>query len=114
MHTGTNPNKIEALMRCYVMGLKEGGIDLVSYGRKERELHSQQFVDKTFRYQFWPTKMKGLGCTSCATWDLIGFTYGPSPDDWRIWESQPTDIFAGEFWHMIENPWGRVPGAWVD
>jgi hypothetical protein len=72
MHTGTYPDKIEGLVRCYVMYLKEGGIDPVSYVRHERALHSQQFVDRTFRYVFWPTKVEGDSSASCTTWDLIG------------------------------------------
>jgi hypothetical protein len=56
---------------------------------------------------------KPLRCT-VTTWHLVGFTYGPSPDDWRFWGSDPTDEFAGDFWHMPENPWGRMPGAWVE
>jgi hypothetical protein len=44
MHTGTYPNKIKALIRCYVIGLKSGGIDLVLYadlGAKFSKLKSR-------------------------------------------------------------------------
>jgi len=82
------------------------------------QLHNQQAVDKTFRYTFWPTDSRtmtrqGAGIASAeATWDLIGFSYGPSPGDWQFWGSQPTDVFAGDFWKMMESPWERMPGAW--
>lgn len=119
-HAGTNPYFIEKLLRFYLFVLQVAGIDLVDYGRKEKQLHDQRAVDKTFQYTFWPTDsrqmaIEWIGISSAeATWDLIGFTYGPSPDDWQFWGSQPTDIFAGDFWKMMESPWERMPGAWVE
>lgn len=34
---------------------------------------------------------------------LINFKYGPSPEDWIFWFSEPSDPFAGDFWAMIEG-----------
>lgn len=47
---------------------------------------------------------------------LIGFSYGPSPEDWHCWYSNLRDEFASEFWEMVENgdPSVRIPGAWVN
>jgi hypothetical protein len=51
---------------------------------------------------------------SFTTAHIINLTYGPEPEDWQIWFSWPLDEWAGEFWHMVENPelFG-VPGAWI-
>lgn len=45
---------------------------------------------------------------------LIGFKYGPEPEDWDIYWDEPTDMFAGEFWELIENPPPQIPGAWEE
>ncbi|CZR68075.1 uncharacterized protein PAC_17974 [Phialocephala subalpina] len=116
LRTEPAPPVIEAVMRIYLLVLAQSGIDILSYGQKEKELHDQDAVDKTFQYVFFPlgrknTQWKVLSAVQ-ATWNLIGFTYGPTPDDWRIWGSQPTDDFVGDFWCMIESPWERMPGAW--
>jgi hypothetical protein len=117
-HIGTSPNLIQELVRFYLTILKEGGIDLCLYGREEKRLQDHDLVDKTFRYTFWPATFrhdpKVVWSSTIARWDLIGFTYGPSPVDWRVWGSQPTDIFVGDFWRMVESPWERMPGAWQE
>jgi len=51
---------------------------------------------------------------------IIGFSYGPHPDDWKIWVSEISDQFAGDFWEMIEAGQGSteepvnlaMPGSW--
>lgn len=49
---------------------------------------------------------------------LINFRYLPDPVDRRLWWSDPTDEFAGEFWKLVESsllgdPELHMPGAWV-
>ncbi|KAF4629247.1 hypothetical protein G7Y89_g8899 [Cudoniella acicularis] len=118
MHVGTSPRRIEGLITFYLTILKKSGIDLCVYGREEKRLHDEDLVDKTFQYTFWPASFRQnprvAWSSAIGSWDLIGFAYGPSPDDWSIWGSQPTDIFAGDFWRMIESPWERMPGAWLE
>jgi hypothetical protein len=117
MHIGTSPDIIEKSLRVYLLVLKASGVDLLGYGQKEKQLHDQHSIDKAFNYNFWPNDTRpGFKSSSSATatWHLIGFTYGPSLDDWRVWGSQPTDVFAGSFWRMIESPWERMPGAWIE
>lgn len=64
---------------------------------------------------------------------IVGFDYGPIPDDWRLhfkenlyspqrirseWEFEKhlEEVYHdfGEFWRMIEQPESFMPGAWVD
>jgi hypothetical protein len=103
-HIGTSPDIIEGLVRVYLTMLEKAGIDLCLYGQEEKRLQDEGLVDKTLQYTFWPTSF-GQGpevawCSITASWDLIGFAYGPSPSDWRVWGSQPTDIFVGNFWRL--------------
>jgi len=46
---------------------------------------------------------------------LINFKYGPSPNDWIFWFSEPSDPFAGDFWAMIEGEeyWRMFEKGWV-
>jgi hypothetical protein len=45
---------------------------------------------------------------------LLSFNYGPYPEDWRIWENEPTDEFAGDFWLMIDRKEEVMPGTWIE
>jgi hypothetical protein len=115
--SGTMPVIEETLIKTFLKDLEASGIDIDTYGRREKEIHDTQLIQRDFPYYFnckpWHQMRKPLRCT-VTTWHLVGFTYGPSPDDWCFWGSDPTDVFAGDFWHMLENPWERMPGAWVE
>ena len=45
---------------------------------------------------------------------LLLFSYGPEASDWHIWHRHQGDVFAGDFWDMLEHPERRVPGAWIE
>lgn len=56
----------------------------------------------------------------CVWWQyhLYGFSYGPTPKDWRAYWSIPWDEWAGEFWFGLEFPPAppelplALPGSW--
>ncbi|KAL3295253.1 Ankyrin repeat-containing protein [Colletotrichum asianum] len=57
--------------------------------------------------------------TSRLNFTLIGITYGPRPEHWKLWWAFEYEIFAGDFWRMveqpcIEDPELKVPGSWVE
>lgn len=77
--------------------LSRAGLDLVEYGNVEKE-HMQ----------------RAPHCQSLLEhWGVINFTSGPNIEDWRLWFRHPGDIFAGIFWELVENPYCRIPGAWL-
>lgn len=45
---------------------------------------------------------------------LSNFNFSGSPNEWKFRWSQTTDMFAGEFWFMIENPQPEMPGSWLE
>jgi hypothetical protein len=114
--------KRKVKLRAWLQYLKDAGVSLEEYGRVE-------FEDLCCRNSRVNTSLfpllLGLNVDSVTTirlWrnlerrplvELIGFSYGPLPEDWSVLESEPTDIFAGQFWNLIENPEPRLPGAWV-
>jgi hypothetical protein len=105
---------IPQLLEIWLSDLREVGVDLVRYGADEKALYLTGAVDNTFECWRWFDENEGQ--TS------ISFSYGPRPQDWHIWLSEPTDVFAGEFWEMIENPAYTctddlelpIPGSWSD
>jgi len=107
---GGDYGKVHGLIRIWLEDLMSAGVDLLEYGRNEKAIHAR--ILKAKPLNVLPlTQYYWRGCQ----WDLLDFTFGPSPGDWRVWLTEPTDRFAGEFWSMIEPPEaGPMPGMWID
>ena len=104
------------VVRAWLKALLAAGVDLQRYGKAEKDLHLRGEVNRCFSSSYW-LPGKGFELSEYKpeiTWRLISFTYGPSPQDWQFWFSEPTDKFAGQFWNMIEHPELIMPGAWVN
>jgi hypothetical protein len=106
-----NPDKGHLALLAWLEILKNFGVDLEAYGRKEASILSSEDVE-------WPGR-EILLCRRCGLnyrfglyLRLIGFAFGPNPKDWKFWFSDPTDQLVGEFWDMVEHPERRMPGAW--
>lgn len=105
------------IVRLWVTELKDVGVDLVRYGERHLALFKQGCCRKLF-FIYVGVQRSGrefdpkLG--NLEPWRLINLKYGPSPDDWEVWISNPRDEFAGDFWRLVEEPELKVPGSWVD
>ncbi|RYP55718.1 hypothetical protein DL771_012459 [Monosporascus sp. 5C6A] len=96
--------------------LKAAGIDVTRYGRCEMELLrdaalTRDFVPCRIYHQKYPWKAPDPVWRGVPI-RLMGYKYGPEPEDWDVYWSEPTDEFAGDFWGLVENPPLQVPGAW--
>lgn len=110
---------VEFLRAC-VTNLKGGGIDLIEFGNREagwfldeatesgREFYADRNILISRR---WRADYLELMDVSVR---LIGLKYGPRPEDWDVYWSEPTDGFVGHFWRLIEDPTLHVPGAWEE
>jgi hypothetical protein len=98
----------EALL-TWLQTLQGFGIDLERYGKTEHKLFYQE-----------SSSWRNLELLVPGSWGevyllrLIGLQVGPEPDDWKVWISEPSDEFAGDFWDMLEHPERTIPGAWDD
>ncbi|KAI0455437.1 hypothetical protein F5B21DRAFT_503254 [Xylaria acuta] len=102
-------------LRVWLSTLKEEGVDLVDYGRRELEIiHDEETYRDWDVAVSYPRRQDEPYLYYRTPFRLIGFTYGPNPEDWVIYLSEPTDLFAGEFWGAINNPQPKIPGSWVD
>jgi hypothetical protein len=101
----------QEILRGWLKTLFSCGVDLQKYGETEKMYRAptiQEYESRWHQGYTWH-----LACT--------GFTYGPHPEDWHFWFSDPTDHFVGKFWNRIENQMSLedqdepvLPGAWVD
>ncbi|KAI0843876.1 hypothetical protein F5Y00DRAFT_267139 [Daldinia vernicosa] len=100
IRTSTQSYPISKLARGWLEALKQAGVDLEAYGRREHEI----FVEKNYS-------------TAIDYYDeshLVDFQFGPNPEDWEFYFCRPIDDYVGEFWKLVEDPPIRVPGSWVD
>ncbi|RYP46480.1 hypothetical protein DL768_007313 [Monosporascus sp. mg162] len=101
---------------AWIGSLKAAGINVTEYGRCEMELLrdtalTRDFVPCREYYQMHPWKVQDPVWRGVSI-RLMGYKYGPEPEDWDVYWSEPTDEFVGDFWELVENPPLQVPGAW--
>ncbi|KAH8819423.1 hypothetical protein F5884DRAFT_11225 [Xylogone sp. PMI_703] len=89
--------------------LRESGINLEQYGKAQAQLYKS--VGDLF-FKLYVHIEDTFDWDEASSVRLIAMEFGPNPEDWKLWLSDPTDQFAGEFWDMIESPERSMPGAW--
>jgi hypothetical protein len=98
-------------MTIYITALYNSGVNLEEYGVRESmtwkplEFH-EGLVEAPRDYDYSDYYF--------GRRRLLSFNYGPYPEDWRIWENEPTDEFAGDFWLMIDRKEEVMPGTWIE
>ncbi|KAH9230211.1 hypothetical protein K456DRAFT_545228 [Colletotrichum gloeosporioides 23] len=98
---------LQSAIRSWVNILCTNGINLMEYGHRER---FSGFYDREGRI---PWKYQGAG-HRYTYFRVVGITYGALPEQWKVWWSVYGLEYAGEFWHMVEDPVLRIPGGWKD
>lgn len=97
----------DLVLKVWLKTLQEGGVDLKLYGRNEDRIWKTKWIPRE-SHQL-PDYHRHSQTTKAR---LIGFSYGPSIEDWHVWVSEPSDSLVGEFWDLIERPVEVMPGAW--
>ncbi|OQD98846.1 hypothetical protein PENSOL_c008G11130 [Penicillium solitum] len=94
-------------LKVWLKTLQKGGVNLERYGRNEERIWKTEWIPRE-SHQL-PDYDRHSRTTKAR---LIGFSYGPSIEDWHLWVSEPSDSLVGEFWDLIERPVEVMPGAW--
>jgi hypothetical protein len=98
----------------WLQRLQTAGIDLIEYGRKEKQSHLSQGVKREYSYYYSTRRSLRSGFLVPYREHLISFTYGPEPEDWDFWFAPTMDDSFVEFWGMVDHPERAIPGAWED
>jgi len=94
------PRLFQRIATMWLEDLVASGVDLVEYGRKEKEIWDLSSTSTDVPFLLGPSSASDCGERHIH---VIIFDFGAAPGDWHIWWSEPTDFLAGEFWAMIEN-----------
>jgi hypothetical protein len=98
--------------QIWLKELHDSGVDLENYGREEKRILESQRVGREWVCSAY--HRSGLWAWMGFEIRLIGFSYGPEPEDWRFWFVPVMEDYFTDFWEMIEHPERAMPGAWVD
>jgi hypothetical protein len=112
---GSDLNMIQALsdfLNAWLSDLSSLEVPLLSYGEEEKRLQYEGIVFRNFTRHTKNTGFKTVRDYSYGTLRLVSFQPSSSPDDWKLWWSEPTDEFAGDFWRICERAPESIPGAW--
>ncbi|KAL7945145.1 hypothetical protein V8C42DRAFT_71172 [Trichoderma barbatum] len=129
---------LQGSIRKWLSLLKEAGVDLMEYGKREvkllgdtdngtggafdahaiersrcivrRRMNGSEPVKK-------PCRLSDDMCRNDTHWiplRIIDLKIGPEPGDWEIIWAPEFEYMAYEFWVLIEKSIVQMPGAWVD
>ncbi|KAJ0300263.1 hypothetical protein COL516b_008614 [Colletotrichum fioriniae] len=125
------------VLRQWLRDLRSVGVDLLQYGRDEtRILNSTTSADLRGAFgagaiadsrrhvrnslktrESWMEHVDEIHPKSDLYWipiRVIGFDYGPKLRDWRLWWAPEFEVFAAEFWKLVDRPRQVMPGSWVE
>jgi hypothetical protein len=88
--------------------LKNAGIGLLDYGRKEKLVYNCRYPSfRSPRMTFEGTALPRMAFS-------FNFSYGSRPEDWKFWLIPMMDNSFTEFWDMVDHPERAMPGYWDD
>lgn len=95
--------------------MQNAGVDLVAYGAEEsRRLlayRSLECPNSPLLYWPYPHQWFSNGLPHFT------FSYGPTPEDWTVWQDHMVEEYVGDFWQMsglLAEDARPIPGAWID
>ncbi|KAB5518186.1 hypothetical protein GE09DRAFT_1259576 [Coniochaeta sp. 2T2.1] len=101
----------QVALQVWLLAIKGAGIDLLSYAALEMRTLQETCGKPGEVIVPWPPYPRS---GPRAVSRLLGITYGPEPEDWKLWWTEPTDVYAGEFWRAVERDVPLLPGSWVE
>ncbi|KAK1716521.1 hypothetical protein BDP67DRAFT_510006 [Colletotrichum lupini] len=125
------------VLRQWLRDLRSVGVDLLQYGREEtRILNSTTSADLRGAFgagaiagsrrhvrnplktrESWMEHVDEIHSKSDLYWipiRVVGFDYGPKLRDWRLWWAPEFEVFAADFWKLVDRPRQVMPGSWFE
>lgn len=104
---------LDDILWIWLSELKRAGVDLEAYGA------NQQALFKLGHVSLYLPVLPGLRPCLWMNDDMLharvlGLEYGPEPEDWHIFITNPVDEYVGEFWESVQRSLEVMPGTWVD
>lgn len=109
--SGSVPRLAQRVAMMWLEDLMASGVDLVEYGRKEKDIWHQYSISKDLPFS---SRQNSGSVYDIRHMHVINVSFGAAPSDWHMWWSEPIDFLAGEFWAMIESPKELMPGSWIE
>jgi hypothetical protein len=110
----------DSAIQLWASMMRDIGVDLETYGRTEDYLLHSEFTDCWIPVAVLHTNeahdspLGSANLIRVAVARIIGLNYGPEPEYWHLWVTNPIDEFVGEFWEMVERSLEVMPGTWID
>ncbi|KAL4928886.1 uncharacterized protein BDV17DRAFT_291213 [Aspergillus undulatus] len=99
--------EVNLYLREILSQWKLAGVDLEIFGAKEQALYSCRPFSV-------PVVSHLCGIHEILWGEVLYLQYGPEPEDWRLFVTNPIDELVGEFWESVEKSLEVMPGSWVD
>jgi hypothetical protein len=119
---GLQVRTFASALQLWASMMRDTGVDLETYGRTEDYLLHSEITDFWIPVAVLPTnetrdspyRNSNSNPICLASARIIGLNYGPEPEDWHLWVTNPIDELVGEFWEMVERSLEVMPGTWID
>lgn len=109
---------LDNTMNIWISTLYDYGVDLKEYGLQESLTWVNlegSILDGIMYTEYTATGTRPYDSIYYrGRTRLLGFKYGPLPEDWKLRYNEPTDEFAGDFWLMVEGKVEVMPGTWIE
>ncbi|BCS21120.1 uncharacterized protein APUU_21552A [Aspergillus puulaauensis] len=106
------PKPLDDILWIWLSELKHAGVDLEAYGANQQALF--KFGDIFLYLPVRTGRGTKLQRNDAMLGRVLGLEYGPEPEDWHIFITNPVDEFVGEFWESVQRSLEVMPGTWVD
>ncbi|OJI98001.1 hypothetical protein ASPVEDRAFT_440864 [Aspergillus versicolor CBS 583.65] len=104
---------LDDILCIWVSALKHAGVDLEAYGADEQALLKDGHFSFYLRVRN-DLRQKYQSNDKTLWGKVLGLEYGPEPEDWHIFITNPVDEYVGEFWESVQRGLEVMPGTWVD
>ncbi|KAK7918094.1 hypothetical protein PG985_009968 [Apiospora marii] len=111
-----SPIEWEVAVQVLLQVLSTCSVNLTGYGAYLKSSRLETLAEEAKQRSRKQPSRRPLGwIDGFHNVQVDAMVYGPCIEDWKVWVSEPTEVFVGDFWQGVESPEKLyVPGAWVE